>query len=250
MCIAKGLFVTSAILSFIAVVFFLIGAIGHSDNEDTVESIPWGIGDFESAFGFEGDFYLGLQGFTITIDGSGSRASMAQLAARAARADAPAADDYYYFDDDYDDDGGDNEFAAYDDKDCDVDFCETCEDAGAAAIALTVLALVLSLGTIVFSIVGAVNGDSMVAKFGSTSTAIVAAVFSIVAFAVFRPCIKDFVDFIADAVFGESSGNYGVGGWLTLIGFIIMCISTILSAITCCIGRSGGDTAAPTGVQM
>lgn len=199
MCNKTASFVSVAILSLIACIFFLIGASGHGDDEDTVTSVPWGFGDFDGIF--TGDFYLGLQGYVISPDSS---------------------DDVY---------------EVYNDDDCDADFCETCEDAGAGVVALCVLALVMALIAMSFGAMGAMSNASMIAKAGSTGCSLVAAVFGIVAFAIFRPCIADFVDFAADAVIGESTGTYGVGGWLSLLGFILMCIATLMGSVTFCLSE-------------
>lgn len=208
-----GLFVTSAILSAIAIVLFMVGATGHTGDAETVKEIPWGVGDYEGLG--TGDFFLGLQGFVINPD-------------------------------DIDDDYGFDNFLAYDNDSCgDEDYCDTCQDAGAASVAMCVLALVFAVVNVGFGVAGAVSGDSMgwTATIGCTTTAAVAAVFSIIGFLVYRPCISDFVDFIGDLA-GEAEATYGIGAWLTLVGCIFMFIAAILSAITLCLGTASNGMSA------
>ena len=217
MCNAKALFASSAILSLISAVFFLIGAASHGDDRSTVENIPFGVGDFESSggitFGISGDVFLGLQGFVTEFDN-----------------------------------GDDTEYDTY--ADCDFDFCDTCEDVGATVDALCVISLVLAIVVVVFGAMGAMSDGSMIAKIGCTVGSVVSAILSIVAFVTFRPCFADYVDDAAE-VFGSSSATYGIAGWLTLIGFALMALAALLSTITFCI--SGGDVnydKATTGVGM
>lgn len=198
MCGKQALFIASAVLSFIAFIFILIGAAGHGDDEATVTSIPWGYGNYEGFI--EGNFFLGLQGVFLKTDGF------------------------------------EGEYTSYDDSSCNVDFCDACEDAGATIVAMCVLALLLAAATIGLNTWGAMS-ESKVASIGSTICAVVAAVLALVGFIVFRPCIQDVVDDLAVLVVGESSGNYSTAAILTLIGFIIMLISTILSGISLCVGN-------------
>lgn len=217
MCNSKALFATSAVLSLFAAVLFLIGAAGHGDDQSTVESIPWGTGKFDGVV--QGNAFLGLQGFLLTYD---------------------IDDDYIDLDDEYESYG-----------DCNADFCDTCEDVGATVVALCVISLILAVVTIACGAMGAMSDDSMIAKIGCTLSAVVAAVLSIVAFIVFRPCFADFVDDAAEFFGGSSSATYGIAAWLTLIGFIIMCLVTLLSAITFCVGGGGrSNDNATTGVGM
>lgn len=204
MCNKRMLFISTAILSFVSVIFFIIGAAGNGDNKETVESIPWGVGDFDG-----GSVYLGLQGSLLEID-------------------------------DYDL----SEYGSYDDDSCDADYCDTCKDAGATVVAMCVLSLLLAIGTVVFSVIGVITNDSMLAKAGSTATAFVAVIFSIVAFAAFAPCIAEVVDALEDFGADDITASYGAAGVLVIIGFIFMLIGTILSAVTFCIK---GEEAAAAG---
>lgn len=194
MCQKKALFIAAAVLSFISFIFFLIGAAGHGDDEETVSSIPWGIVEFDDV---DIDLYLGLQGFVTDSD-------------------------------------GDTEYTKYDDDICTTDSCDTCNDAGDPVVAMCVLAMVLALASLVFNVLGGMSA-SVLTSIGGTACALISAIFGIVAFAVFGECLVDAVD---DA--NEASGYSGAAGTLTLIGFILMVIATILDAVTFCI-KDGGS---------
>lgn len=204
-CDIKALFLASTILSFISAVFFLVGTAGYGDDEGTVETIPWGVGEIGGFL--RGDFSLGLQGFVLTIDG----------------------DDDFFDDDDFD------KFNYY--KDCSTsEFCDTCEDAGAFVVVLCAVALGLAIATGGFGILGAMYNDSMICKVGSFICALITAIVAIIAVSVFGPCIDDFEDAVKES-FGEATSSSGVSGILAFIGFILMFVATVVSSITCCVPK-------------
>ena len=84
----------------------------------------------------------------------------------------------------------------------------------------------------------------MVGSIGSTACTVIAAVLSIIAVIVFFPCRSDAVNDLADVYFAEVSGTFGIAWWLTLVGFILMCLAALFNTITFCV--AGGNEKVPT----
>ena len=195
MCHKHTIYYISLTLAFLSAIFFLIGASGFSDEQDTVETIPWGRGDVDGLA--DGDFYVGLSYFTIDTIG-----------------------DFHL---------------TYDDEDCDYDFCETCEDAGTSIVAMCVFALIFSLAALGFNVMTILGDKVIIGKIAATATSLVAAILAIVSFTVFRPCLSSFVDWAADVSFGDATGTYGAAGYLTLVGFIFMIMAAALNGVSICL---------------
>lgn len=107
-------------------------------------------------------------------------------------------------------------------------WCEDCESAGASSLALTCLALILSVAVIVTNVLQMTGKDTIVVKVVGLLCALCAAAFPIIAYFLFRGCMQSFVDENL-----ATMGN-GISLWILLIGFALMLISSINVSITMC----------------
>jgi hypothetical protein len=150
---ATGLNATSAVLSVIAFVFFLIGVIGYSNDNDTVKNVNWfNLKDSGSENG-NADFYLGLSRVAVEIPGGGSQAFV---------------------------------FA-----DCDGSTCDDCEREGKNAFGLLIISTIMAFVTAALTM-GASAAPSSALSGASVATSFVAFVFGIIGWSLFvKECYYD-----------------------------------------------------------
>ena len=195
----KPLYIASAALTSVTTVFFVAAICGVTIDEDELKDIPWGKANFDGFY--SGDCWLGLRGFVLEYDGA-----------------------------DREEDGG-----RY--SECTQSWCDNCKGAGSTAEIVMIIAL-CSIVIATFFNVLAVLGCNKFLKI-ATLFAFTAAVESLVAAVVFQRCFIAFVDYTVDSAGGTSRAQFGILGWLVLIGFLLVSLSVIISCVSFCLTDTG-----------
>lgn len=196
-----GLNATSAILSLTSFTFFLIGCIGYSNENTTVENVNWFWSrDWDNVENH--NLYVGLS--RLTIENAGS----------------------------------DTASYPYSSKGCSLNFCDACEKHGENAFALLVIAVVFSFITTLLTI-GASAAPSAGLSGGALSTAFVSCLFGVVGWSLFVN--KCFRKIVRNDIVGANDFDYGPGAILTLIAFLLAFIVMILQIVSTAIAPASSN---------
>lgn len=186
--------ITSLLCSLMAWIFFVIGCIGNSTDEDNIKNAPWIVTSSGST-----DIWIGLQGLVL-------------------------------------DTGSTEELTKF--RNCNDSFCNPCKDNGRVAFALMVIAVIFAMISIVLSAVLCGNEVREV-QYTVLSTTGASTIMAVVGWSVFmRRCYHAIDDVVSEDL------EYGAGGALALLGFLLMGLNVIINLHSILQGPAAGPSAA------
>jgi hypothetical protein len=121
----------------------------------------------------------------------------------------------------------------YSSEDCTYEFCSTCETYGDIVVTFCILGLLFAAATAAVSTMLAVTRGSKITSVCCSVCGLFATVFSIMAVLFFLPCLDDTEDVIRNDMY------LGVDAQLTIVGFVLMFLTTTLVILNDCIGAGG-----------
>lgn len=197
----------SAVLSLIAFVFFLIGCIGYTSNEDTVKDVAWIYYEQDS----DNEVWFALLKLAFTVDLGP------------------------FF-------GTVTDTVKYDDQACAFDFCDRCYQDGQSAFGLLVLALAATLvsGVISSAIVGFYFFTLQLANVIIAGVALVASVIGIGLF--MNGCMNKIRDELDD----DKNLEWGPGAIISVVGMLLMFVVMVLQIAAVIVGGTNNATRIPT----
>eukprot|EP00341_Mesodinium_pulex_P009948 CAMPEP_0116948992 /NCGR_PEP_ID=MMETSP0467-20121206/38639_1 /TAXON_ID=283647 /ORGANISM="Mesodinium pulex, Strain SPMC105" /LENGTH=195 /DNA_ID=CAMNT_0004633523 /DNA_START=38 /DNA_END=625 /DNA_ORIENTATION=- len=180
--------IVSAVLSGLATLFYLIGCIGNSKDEDTIADVPWVTAEFSmSTLGKKRttEMYFGLSAYAT-----------------------------------------DDDSQKY--SGCNGDICDDCEDAGESTLAMVAIGLLLALVACVVSVLLALGKfDTKIVKFVGIGVSLASLLFGIIAFIVFDDCYAAIDDNLDNAEYGSGMGLVLAGFIFMLIVTVLHIVAFV-----------------------
>lgn len=197
----------SAGLSLIAFVFFLIGCIGYTSNQDTLRDVAWLTYKQDS----NNKVWFALLKLSFEVDLG-----------------------LFY--------GKVSDTVQYDDKACGFNFCDVCHEEGQNAFGLLVLALAATLvsGVISSAIVGFYFFTLQLANVIIAAVAVASSVIGISLF--MDICMNK----IKDEIDNDKDLKWGPGSIISVVGMLLMFIVMLLQIAATAVGSLHTPTQVPT----
>lgn len=187
--------ISSLLCSVMAWIFFVIGCIGNSTDEDNIKNSSWIMVSGDNA-----DIWVGLQGLVYKSGGSEVLTKF---------------------------------------RNCNQSFCDPCKDNGRVAFALVVIAVCFAMFSIVLSAV-LCGSEVREVQYAVLSTTGASTIMAVVGWSVFmRRCYHAIDDVLPEDL------EYGAGGALVLLGFLLMGLNVVINLHSILKGPAAGPTAGP-----
>jgi amino acid transporter len=182
--------ITCAVLSLTTFTFFLIGVIGYSNENTTVENVNW-FHSYGTGSSANSNSFIGLERIVFQIPGQPTTASIY--------------------------------------RDCNNKTCNVCEREGENAFALLIISVIFSFFSLLLSVAGSVAHSKAISG-ANLASSLVATVFGVIGWGLFvNKCYNKITDNInQDFDYGPGAVLTLIAFLLSFIVFILQIVATAL----------------------